>query len=67
MVLMTSVFSLAVPILVGYELTEYATSEDVGYVELCVVLFTPTTGLAPRIFELTVTTSEATASTYIPF
>ena len=39
----------------------YTTTEGDGQVELCVVIFEPTSGGAPREFTLTITTEDGTA------
>ena len=52
---------LLVPIIVGHERTVYTTSEGGGQVELCVVIFEPSSGGAPREFNLTITTENGTA------
>jgi hypothetical protein len=46
---------------VGYERTEYTVTESQGSVELCVIIFEPETGVAPRPFQLTVSTDDGTA------
>ena len=40
----------------------YTTSEGMGQVELCAVIFEPTSGGAPRPFTLSITTEDDTAS-----
>ena len=49
------------PITVGYEFTMYTTSEGEGSVELCAVIYEPITGVAPRDFVISSTTSSGTA------
>ena len=44
----------------GYERTEYTVTER-GSVELCAIIFEPETGVAPRPFQLTVSTDDGTA------
>ena len=46
---------------VGYERTEYTVTESQGSVELCAIIFEPETGVAPRPFQLTVSTANGTA------
>ena len=43
----------------------YTTTETDGFVELCVVLFDPPSGVAPRDFTLTITTTDGTASKHM--
>ena len=47
---------------VGYELTIYTISEDMGQVEICAVLMDPGPATAPRDFVLSSTTASGTAS-----
>ena len=54
----------AVLIEVGYEFTQYVTSEGQGAVDLSIFIFTPPTGGAPRPFTLSVSTEDGTASKY---
>ena len=49
---------------VGYELTVYTTSEDMGQVEICAVLMAPGPVTAPRDFVLTSTTENGTAGMF---
>ena len=51
------------PIEVGYEMTEYSTSEGDGEVELCAVLIDPST--APRGFVLSASTRDGSAGMYV--
>ena len=51
----------AVPIEVGYEITLYTVTESGGPVQLCAVLFVPGSGVAPRPFQLRVSTEAGTA------
>ena len=53
------------PIEVGYEFTQYVTSEGQGAVDLSIIIFDPYTGRAPRPFTLSVSTEHGTASIHI--
>ena len=44
------------PITVGYEFTVYSTSESAGVVEICAIIYEPSTGGAPRDFVVSSTT-----------
>ena len=50
---------------VGYETTLYTIPEEDIMVELCVVIFDPPTGGAPRPFVLSYATADGSASEYI--
>ena len=50
------------PIEVGYEVTEYVTSEGVGFIELCAVVSSHPTG-SQRPFTMAVTIEDGVAST----
>ena len=50
---------ITAPIEVGYEMTEYTTSEEDGEIELCVVLINP--ARAPREFVLSASTRNGSA------
>ena len=53
---------------VGYEFTEYRTPEGDLVVELCAIIYEPTTGgLSPRAFTLSFVTSDGTASKFADF
>ena len=51
----------AADIHVGYERTVYTTSEGDMSVELCAIIYEPITGVAPRDFVVSSTTSAGTA------
>lgn len=54
---------LCADIRVGYEETLYTTPEGNVFVELCVIVFQPTSGGAPRPFSLSYNTENFTAGT----
>ena len=49
------------PIQVGYEFTQYTTSEEEGVVELCAIIYVPAFGVAPRDFVIEANTTDASA------
>ena len=49
-------------ITVGYESTSYTTSEGKGNVEICAIIYQPTTGGTPRSFVVSASTADGTAS-----
>lgn len=51
-------------IVVGYEETVYSTEEGDVEVEICVIIFQPLSGEAPRSFTLTYNTTDYTAGIY---
>ena len=51
-------------IVVGYEQTLYSTEEDDVSLEICVVIYQPLSGGAPRTFTLTYNTTDYTAGLY---
>ena len=57
-------FVYIAPIEVGYEFTQYVTSEGQGAVDLSIIIFEPDAGGAPRPFSLLVSTEDGTASKY---
>ena len=61
---MYTYFVYIAPIEVGYEFTQYVTSEGQGAVDLSIIIFNPPTGGAPREFSLSVSTEDGTASKY---
>ena len=50
------------PITVGYQFTVYSTSESVGMVEICAIIYEPPTGGALRDFVISSTTRDGSAS-----
>ena len=54
----------AADIRVGYERTVYTTPEGDTFVELCAIIYEPTTGVAPRPFVISYATSADTAGNY---
>ena len=50
------------PITVGYEFTVYSTSESAGVVEICAIIYEPSTGEAPRRFVVSSATRDGSAS-----
>ena len=54
----------AADIRVGYEMTVYTTTEGDTFVELCAIIHEPITGVAPRPFVISYTTSDDTAGNY---
>ena len=57
----TLFFVSAEPIVVGYEFSEYTTSESIGFVELCAGVTSHSAG-APRPFVISATTANGSAS-----
>ena len=53
--------SLLSDIVVGYERTLYSTKEDDVSLEICVIIYQPLLGGAPRTFTLTYNTTDYTA------
>ena len=49
-------------IIVGYEFTSYTTTEAMGSVTLCAIIYNPPSGVAPRPFTISATTQDGTAS-----
>ena len=49
------------PIRVGYEFTQYTTSEGEGVVELCAIIYVPASGGAPRDFVIEANTRDGSA------
>ena len=49
-------------IIVGYEFTSYTTTEAMGSVTLCAIIYNPPSGEAPRPFTISATTQDGTAS-----
>ena len=46
---------------VGYEFTQYTTSEGEGVVELCAIIYVPASGVAPRDFVIEANTTDRSA------
>ena len=55
-------FILFSEIIVGYEFTSYTTTETMGSVTLCAIIYNPPSGVAPRPFTISATTQDGTAS-----
>ena len=51
------------PIQVGYEFTQYTTSEGVGVVEQCAIISVPASGVAPRDFVIEANTRDGSVGT----
>ena len=49
-------------ITVGYEFSVYNTDETTGMVQICAVIYEPTTGGAPQGFVVSSTTRDGSAS-----
>ncbi|MYE06502.1 MAG: hypothetical protein F4Y04_04650, partial [Chloroflexi bacterium] len=47
---------------VGYEFDAYEVAEDAGVRELCVIIYVPASGVAPRSFTLEANTADGTAT-----
>ena len=48
---------------VGYEFTQYTTSEGAGVIELCAIISVPASGVAPREFVIEANTRDGSAGT----